>query len=89
MRLTSRMAISTFLLGNALVLSAVHAGTALADCKALPNQSALQTALRNAVDGNNAGLNNEMWATVVNRDGIVCLITFSGDLGAINGPAAG
>jgi hypothetical protein len=30
-------------------------------------------------DGTNAGLSNEMWATIVDRDGRVCAVTFSGD----------
>jgi uncharacterized protein GlcG (DUF336 family) len=66
-------------LGTALAVSAVHAGTARADCKNLPSHNALQTALQNAVDGQNKGLNNEMWATIVDRDGIVCQVAFTGD----------
>jgi len=31
--------------------------------------------------GGNAGLGNNMWATVVNRDGVVCNVTRSSDLG--------
>jgi uncharacterized protein GlcG (DUF336 family) len=65
-------------LGSALALSTVHADTARADCKDLPNHNALKTALQTAVDGNNAGLSNEMWATIVDRDGIVCQVAFTG-----------
>jgi uncharacterized protein GlcG (DUF336 family) len=49
------------------------------ECQGLPNHSALKAALDAVVDaGNNGGLANQMWATVVNRDGIVCQVAFSG-----------
>jgi uncharacterized protein GlcG (DUF336 family) len=47
-------------------------------CKSLPGQSALQTALNSAVTVETSGLNLHMWATLVDRDGIVCAIAFSG-----------
>ena len=53
------------------------------DCKDLPSYGALKVALDNAVAAETTGLNLHMWATVVNRDGIVCAIAFSGtDRGA-------
>jgi uncharacterized protein GlcG (DUF336 family) len=49
-------------------------------CRGLPSFNALRTALRSVVDaGGNGGLANDMWATLVNRDGIVCQIAFTGD----------
>lgn len=48
------------------------------DCKGLPTHAALTAALTNAV-GNNGGLNFPMWATVVNRSGVVCAVTKTGD----------
>jgi uncharacterized protein GlcG (DUF336 family) len=66
-------------LGTALALSAVPAGTAQAACTDLPDHSALKTALDDVVtSGGNAGLGNEMWATIVDRDGIVCAVAFTG-----------
>jgi hypothetical protein len=51
-------------------------------CDAIPLArslfSDLQSALQAVVDGQNAGLSNEMWASIVDRDGIVCAVTFSG-----------
>jgi len=48
-------------------------------CKNLPGFSAVQSALTATVSGGgNSGLGFNMWATVVNRDGIVCVVTFSG-----------
>jgi uncharacterized protein GlcG (DUF336 family) len=53
--------------------------TALAQsCGDLPDHAQLQAALVAAVDGENAGLSNEMWATVVNRSGKVCAVVFTG-----------
>ena len=67
------------ILGSALALSAVHAGTAQADCKNLPSHAELQAQLDAVVTGGgNAGLGNEMWATIVDRDGIVCQVAFTG-----------
>jgi uncharacterized protein GlcG (DUF336 family) len=51
-------------------------------CKDLPSFSALRTALKSVAPGLNntvnGGLNNNMWATVVNRDGVVCAVAFTG-----------
>lgn len=49
-----------------------------AACAGLPSHAALKTALVAATSGETSGLNNQMWATVVNRDGIVCSVAFSG-----------
>jgi len=44
-----------------------------------PSFSAVQSALTAVVSaGGNSGLGFNMWATVVDRDGVVCLVTFSG-----------
>ena len=47
----------------------------MAVCRATPN---LRAALDTAVLAETSGLNNHMWATVVNRDGVVCAVAFSG-----------
>lgn len=49
-------------------------------CSSLPSHDALQEALadaRNDPDGN-GGFDLDMWGTVVNRDGVVCEVTFTG-----------
>jgi uncharacterized protein GlcG (DUF336 family) len=55
-------------------------------CGALPDHSRLRAALQAVVKGGqdaNTGMGNQQWATVVNRDGIVCAVVFSGpDRGA-------
>jgi uncharacterized protein GlcG (DUF336 family) len=49
----------------------------------LPSHAALKTALDAAVLAETSGLDFDMWATVVNRDGVVCAVAFSGgDRGA-------
>jgi uncharacterized protein GlcG (DUF336 family) len=48
-------------------------------CKDLPSQSTLRMALIQARHSSNGGFNLEMWATVVNRDGIVCAVAFTGN----------
>jgi uncharacterized protein GlcG (DUF336 family) len=48
-------------------------------CADLPGHSWLKTALSNARHANNGGFNLDMWGTVVNRDGVVCAIAFTGN----------
>src|SRR6266576_2735992 len=70
---------------TAMVLACGLAGsaTAWADCSSLPNQAALKAALTAAVTTETSGLDLNMWATIVDRDGIVCAVAFSGaDRGA-------
>lgn len=60
-----------------------HKDKDASDCGAVPNYAALKAALDTAVQEETSGLNFQMWATVVNRDGIVCAVAFSGkDRGA-------
>ena len=47
-------------------------------CKDLPSHSALRDALIAAQSQPNGGFALEMWATVVNRDGVVCAVAFTG-----------
>lgn len=50
-----------------------------ADCAGLPSHAQLQEVVRSVVEGGgNGGLGYHMWATVVNRDGFVCAVAFSG-----------
>ena len=52
-------------------------------CGGLPDHDTLKSALISAVAAESSGLNNQMWATIVNRDGVVCAVAFSGaDRGA-------
>lgn len=47
-------------------------------CAKLPGYSPLKTALSSARQQENGGFDLDMWATLVNRDGIVCAVAFTG-----------
>ena len=50
-------------------------------CAALPDRNELKSTLTAAVRegaGANSGLGNQEWAAIVNRDGIICAVVFSG-----------
>lgn len=62
-------------------LAALLAGPAMADCGSLPNLSQLRSALVGSLtpaNGPNGGLGFHMWGTIVDRDGTVCAVAFSG-----------
>ncbi len=48
-------------------------------CNGLPNHAALLAALKAARSLANGGFNLDMWGVVVNRDGIVCAVAFTGN----------
>jgi uncharacterized protein GlcG (DUF336 family) len=47
-------------------------------CEKLPSHSTLKAALIAARQQSNGGFNLDMWGVVVNRDGIVCAVAFTG-----------
>jgi uncharacterized protein GlcG (DUF336 family) len=68
----------------AVVLAGSHAARAEergrgAACNGLPSHGALRAALVAARGMANGGFGLDMWGTVVNRDGIVCAVAFTGD----------
>ena len=66
--------VSCLLLGNGFAQTN-------ADCNSLPNFNQLKDALSKVVkEGNeaNSGLGNPEWGTIVNRDGVVCAVVFTG-----------
>jgi uncharacterized protein GlcG (DUF336 family) len=77
--------VATLVLFGSLALGM---GTARADdhdngrpngCGRLPSHAQLRSALSAAQAQNNGALRLEMWGTVVNRDGIVCAVAFTGN----------
>jgi hypothetical protein len=51
------------------------------DCSGLPDATRLKSVLQTIVrqgSAKNSGLGNQEWAVIVNRDGVVCAVTFSG-----------
>jgi uncharacterized protein GlcG (DUF336 family) len=72
-------------MGVVMLACLIAAGTASADddrssaCRDLPSHTALQAQLEAARAQPNGGFNLDMWATVVNRDGVVCAVAFTGN----------
>ena len=60
-------------------LGVAHADGFSSPCKDLPSQAALRSALKAAQSVANGGFGLNMWATVVNRDGVVCAVAFTGN----------
>ena len=61
------------------------------DCSKLPEYNKLKAALTEAVKQGkqtNGGLGNQEWGTVVNRDGIVCWVVFTGPNRAAEWPGS-
>ena len=69
---------------NLLLMSALAISSSIAyadsdsNCKGLPNHAALKSALTTARGQDNGGFDLDMWGTVVNRDGVVCAVAFTG-----------
>lgn len=63
------------LLGAAAIWFAIPS---YADCSDLPTFSQLKAALVQATNDETSGLNMNMWGTIVDRDGIVCAVAFTG-----------
>jgi len=65
------------------IAASSNASAQITNCASLPNYGALKLALDAAVAAESSGFNLQMWATIVDRDGIVCAVAFSGtDRGA-------
>lgn len=69
--------ILTLLTLSLALSSTAHADKA--DCKNLPSWKDLKAALTEARKTDNGGFNLDMWGTVVNRDGEVCAVAFTGN----------
>jgi uncharacterized protein GlcG (DUF336 family) len=61
------------------------------DCSKVPDYDRLKAALTSAVKegkGANGGLGNQEWGTVVNRDGVVCTVVFTGPNRGVEWPGS-
>jgi uncharacterized protein GlcG (DUF336 family) len=74
------------LLGSAV--AAAGASIQNNGCANLPSQTQLKNALAAATATETSGLNNQMWGTVVDRDGIVCAVAFTGNDRAAQWPGS-
>lgn len=70
------MRLQLFILTLAFFSIASPAAASL--CDSLPKAAELKTALTEARKADNGGLNLDMWGTVVDRNGIVCAVTHTG-----------
>lgn len=69
-------------LGVATTLLALsYSSSTLAE--GLPDHSKLQEALKAVVAEDNGGFGLNMWAAVVDRDGVVQTVVFSGEVGLV------
>jgi uncharacterized protein GlcG (DUF336 family) len=66
------------ILGLAALPAAAWADDDGSPCSGLPGYAALKSALIAAVQTETSGLDFQMWGTIVNRDGVVCAVAFSG-----------
>lgn len=71
--------VSPFVIGTTLAQNDGANGTSQNACGVLPTHSQLRQALTNARNQANGGFNLDMWGTVVDRDGIVCAVAFTGN----------
>ena len=62
-----------------LCLSTVAHAQPTDACRSLPSHDAVRKALAAAQAQPNGGLAFHMWATIVDRDGVVCVVAFSGN----------
>jgi uncharacterized protein GlcG (DUF336 family) len=88
-QIASRTILSVIASASLLGFSVAHAANGDADrsgegawnasaCSGLPNHGQLEAALTAARAQANGGFNLDMWGTVVNRDGVVCAVAFTG-----------
>ena len=71
-------AVGVVLIGALMAGGGVVRANGPDSCKDLPSHGALRDALIAAQGQPNGGFGLEMWATVVNRDGVVCAVAFTG-----------
>jgi uncharacterized protein GlcG (DUF336 family) len=75
---TTRLVSLALALGPCAFSLAAQNSSVSQGCSNLPGHQALQYAISTATAAETSGLNNQMWATIVNRDGVVCAVAFSG-----------
>jgi uncharacterized protein GlcG (DUF336 family) len=71
--------ISPLAIGNVFAANEASNESNSHECRGLPGYSALKQALITARQQPNGGFNLDMWGTVVNRDGLVCAVAFTGN----------
>ena len=64
---------------TASIASGQNGPTPSNGCGSLPGYTQLKAALTAATIAENSGLKNQMWGTIVDRDGVVCAVAFTGN----------
>lgn len=78
-KLTLAVALTAMMSASSAMASGYYSNKV---CKGLPSHADLSYAINEVVDaGQNGGIGNEMWLSVVNRDGVVCGVARSGEKG--------
>jgi uncharacterized protein GlcG (DUF336 family) len=70
--------VGSLVLGAASAFAQGPNNASRSGCQDLPSWSALRAALKAAQAENNGLLHLEMWGTIVDRDGVVCAVAFTG-----------
>ena len=73
------LAIAGLIVASGVTLGADEGNGGGSACQGLPTHSDLQAQLKLAQATPNGGFSLNMWATVVNRDGVVCAVAFTGN----------
>jgi len=76
--MTAAVAVCLLARGGTTVQAASNGDDGQSSCSQLPSQAALRTALVAAQMQMNGGFGLNMWGTIVNRDGVVCAVAFTG-----------
>src|SRR6478735_1586930 len=76
--MTREFFVTTLALVSVLATANIAHAQRASACADLPDQATLKEKLTAARGAANGGFNLDMWATVVNRDGIVCAVAFTG-----------
>ena len=76
--LSAKAAFGSILLTAIFLTASAATAASDNDCSQLPSYSALKSALTSARGAANGGFNLDMWGTIVNRDGVVCAVAFTG-----------
>jgi uncharacterized protein GlcG (DUF336 family) len=76
--MTAAVAVCLLARGGTAAKAANNDNDGHSSCNQLPSHEALRAALAAAQMQSNGGFGLNMWATVVNRDGFVCAVAFTG-----------
>jgi hypothetical protein len=74
-----KMKTKTLMFATGILVTATIAQAQTSGCAILPHYQQLKDALTAARAAESSGLNANQWATIVDRDGVVCAIAFTGN----------